>query len=90
MSDIFTTTVAKNAANTAEIRISISSWKGRTLLHVREYVPGAVAGEWWPTSKGVSLALDRIGELLKALHWAEAEALKRGLIDRPRRKAADA
>jgi hypothetical protein len=75
-SDIFTTTICKNAS--AQVRVTISKWSGRFVLHVREYF-AAPGGEWRPTAKGVALSVDKLGELVNAVRMAEAEALKRGL-----------
>jgi hypothetical protein len=49
---------------------------------VREFTPGALAGSWWPSSKGATLDVSKLPELVSALQDAEAEARKRGLIGR--------
>jgi hypothetical protein len=71
-------TIIEKAAN-AQVRVSLSSWRGKTKVHIREYNPGPVAGQWWP-GKGACLDVERLPELVKALQAAELEARRLGLI----------
>ena len=52
-------------------------------IHVREYNPGAIAGQWWP-GKGTCLDVERLPELIAALQKAQAEARERGLLSEGR------
>jgi hypothetical protein len=64
----------------AQVRVTLSEWRGRRKLHVREYHPGAVQGTWWPSKIGVALDIERLPELIQALGAAEAEAVKKGFL----------
>ena len=77
--DIFSITLQKGAR--AQVRVVLSIWRGQTKVHVREYDPGAIAGQWWP-GKGACLDIDKLPELLLALTKAEAEARRLGLLGR--------
>jgi hypothetical protein len=63
-----------------QVRVTLTEWRGRRKLHIREYHPGPVAGTWWPSRQGVALDLQRLPELIQALEAAEAEANKRGFL----------
>jgi hypothetical protein len=78
--------VLEKGAN-VQVRVTLSSWRGTTKVHVREYKPGAVAGQWWP-GKGACLDVDRLPELVAALQAAEVEARRLGLIPDQGRAAA--
>ena len=74
----FSITVTKGVS--AQVRVSIDSWRGRHTVSVREYSPGAVAGSFWPTSKGATLDIGKLPELRAALEAAEVEARARGIL----------
>jgi hypothetical protein len=82
MSDTFTTTIEKSAR--VQVRVTIGLWKGRYRVSIREYTAAPVEGEWWPSARGVSLDLAKIGELVNAIRMAEAETVKRGLLAKER------
>jgi hypothetical protein len=73
-----TIAIVEKGAN-AQVRVTLSKWRGRTKVHVREYNPGAIAGQWWP-GKGACLPVEKLPELVKALQDAEADARHRGLL----------
>jgi hypothetical protein len=70
--------IHKNAST--QIRVVISAWRGQHRLEIREFSPGPVNGTWWPNSKGVTLDIAKLPQLLQGLRKAEAEAVSRGLI----------
>ena len=74
-----TIAIIEKGAST-QVRVVLSIWRGQQRLHIREYTPGAIAGQWWPSSKGASLDVRRLPELLDALHQAEAELVILGLL----------
>jgi hypothetical protein len=49
-----------------EVRVSLSTFKGRTYGDVRLFVPNA-QGEWVPTAKGCTVGVYQIGDLLDAV-----------------------
>lgn len=55
------TVFAKGERN--QIRVYKSDWKGRTLLHIREWYQES--GEWKP-GKGIALRLDQAKAILEA------------------------
>jgi len=61
-----------NAAT--EIRVVAQEYSGRCYLHIRQYFLGD-DNEFRPTQKGVSLSIDKLGEVLDAV---------RGTVPRPR------
>lgn len=62
-----------------QVRVALRAYKGVQLVDVRIYYL-AEGDELRPTSKGVSLKIGKIGELIAGLQAAEAEARRRGLI----------
>jgi hypothetical protein len=66
----------------AQVRVTLSEWRGRRKVHVREYHPGPVAGTWWPSKQGVALDLERLPELVEGLQFAQSEAAARGFEPR--------
>jgi hypothetical protein len=56
------------------IRFSVSTWRGRERLDIREYYQDEASGEWLPTRKGISLPRDFLPELLEGV-----EALRKAL-----------
>jgi hypothetical protein len=70
--------VQKNAST--QVRVVISAWRGEHRIEIREYSPGPVNGTWWPNSKGITLDIEKLPQLLQGLRKAEADAVRRGLI----------
>jgi hypothetical protein len=70
--------IEKNAST--QVRVVISAWRGQHRLEIREFSPGPVNGTWWANSKGVTLDITKLPQLLQGLRKAEAEAVSRGLI----------
>ena len=72
-----------------EIRVSIDQFKGTELLDVRIFANFDDGdGERRPTKKGISVKVERLPELIAALHLAEVEARRRGLISAPHERSA--
>ena len=78
--------IIEKSANT-QVRVTLGQWRGRTKVHLREYHPGAIAGEWWP-GKGACLDIAKLPQLVKALNDAEVEARERGLLVGLRKEVA--
>ena len=62
-----------------EVRVSLSTFKGFDLVDARIWTDDD-DGDRRPTRKGLSLRVERLPELLEALHQAEEEARKAGLL----------
>jgi transcriptional coactivator p15 (PC4) len=63
--------VAKIAKNpTEEVRVSLTSYRGHELVDIRVFFQDD-QGEWRPTKRGVSLAVDSVAELRDAIVKAE-------------------
>jgi hypothetical protein len=77
-SDDFSILIEKSHA--IRVGATLSSWKGRHLVHVREHTPGAIPDSWWPTSKGAALPVEKLDELIAALETIRLEAIERGLL----------
>ena len=73
-------TVPKN--RTEEVRVGLSDFRGRNLVDVRVYAAIGATGRSEPTKKGISVAVERLPELIAALTEAKAEAERRGLLGR--------
>jgi hypothetical protein len=69
--------VAKS--HSAQLRISLTSWRGQHKCEIRECT-ASVPGNYWPTAAGVSLAADKLDELIAALSKARARAVSLGLL----------
>jgi hypothetical protein len=62
----------KNSAE--EVRIKLQDYKGRTFIDLRVWTkPEAEGGEAKPTHKGLTLSVDLLPELRKAIDKALAE-----------------
>ncbi len=57
-----------------EVRIALSSFKGRNLIDVRTYAVWGDDPAPRPTRNGVSLSVDRLPDLIAALQSAAATA----------------
>ena len=77
------TTFRKNS--TEEVRATLSEFKGRQYASVRAYVE-ADSGEWVPTKKGLTLPVDLLPELARAVRLLSEEVVKRGLVEEERFK----
>ena len=65
-----------------EVRVCLDEFSGHQLVDVRVYAdfnagPVETRG---PTKKGVSLAVERLPDLIDGLQAAKAEAIRRGLL----------
>jgi hypothetical protein len=63
-----------------DVRISLSKFNEVDLLNVRTSVEYSEDGERGPSKKGLSVRTAQLPALPKALHKAEQEARRRGLI----------
>ena len=70
-------TIEKSA--TTELRVQIREYRGTTFVDIRTYATSDATGKA-PTHKGVTVPPDKLGELIEALHEAEARAQAAGLI----------
>jgi Transcriptional Coactivator p15 (PC4) len=71
--------------NKGEImRVSVENFKGRLLVHVRNWRHGA-NGELYPTPKGATITIDKLPRLLRALRSVRAHAREIGLLAPPSR-----
>jgi hypothetical protein len=69
--------VRKSAS--AEIRVSLKSWRGSNAVEIRE-ATAAIPGIFFPTPNGVTFDVERLPELITALQAAESEARVRGVL----------
>jgi hypothetical protein len=69
-----------------QVRVTLAQWKGKTKVHVREYTPGPLPDQWWP-SKGTCVDVERLPELVEAIQKALAEARRMGLLRDEERSA---
>jgi hypothetical protein len=75
-------------SHSTRVSATLSSWKGRHLVHVREHTPGALPDSWWPTSKGAALPVEKLPELIAALETVRLEAIARGVLKQEEVQAA--
>jgi hypothetical protein len=59
--------------------VGLSSWRGKNNIELRECT-ASVPGNYWPTSSGISLSIDKLDELIAALSKAKARAVSLGLL----------
>jgi transcriptional coactivator p15 (PC4) len=79
--------IAKNSRET--VRIALDQYHGADLVDIRVTVElNAETKVPIPTKKGISLRIEQLPELIAALQAAEAEARKRGLLEKTKRRAA--
>ena len=64
-----------------EVRVRLSRFKGRDLVDVRIYAEPDDSDERRPTKRGIALRVERLPELLEALHQAERAARAEGLLE---------
>jgi hypothetical protein len=72
--------ISKNAREV--LFLSLSEFKGRRLIDIRVHVPGEKEGEWVPTRKGVSLAVNLYPAFKQGLAQLEQALVRQGLLDR--------
>ncbi|KAH7026170.1 transcriptional Coactivator p15-domain-containing protein [Microdochium trichocladiopsis] len=72
----------------ANRRIGISNFKGKTLINIREYYTDA-SGDLKPGKKGISLSLEQYASLVKAIPSLNAELIEQG-HEMPEAEAASA
>jgi hypothetical protein len=70
----------KDRRRTESVHVTVSEYQGRALISVRIYATGT-DGIDRPTPKGVSMAVDKLPQLARALAKAEARARALGLLD---------
>lgn len=61
-----------------EIRVDLDKYMNRDLVSARVWAP--VGPDARPTTKGLSLAVEKLPELIRALQAAEVEARQLGLL----------
>jgi hypothetical protein len=72
----------KNRRRNESVHVTLSEYEGRAIISVRVYSTGA-DGIDRPSPKGISMAVDKLPTLARALAKAEAKARELGLIDGP-------
>ena len=73
--------LSKNSRET--VRIALDEYRGVNLVDIRIMViANDPSGAEVPTKKGISLRVEQLPHLLAALHAAEAEVRRSGLISR--------
>ena len=70
----------KNRRRSESVHVTLSEYEGRNLINVRVYATGT-DGIDRPTTKGVSMGIDKLPALAKALATAEAKARELRLIE---------
>jgi hypothetical protein len=75
--DITIAALRKNARE--DLRVQLHKFNGKNLISARVWTEKD-DGTQVPTRKGVTLRLELLPDLLKALHAAEREAVKAGLL----------
>ena len=78
MADDFTVVVPKNTRE--ELHVSLTTFSGYNLINLRVFFQ-AGDGSMRPGKAGLSMRIDRLGELIEALKKAEVEARRLGQID---------
>lgn len=71
-------TLPKNAREA--LAIELSEWKTYKLLQLRIVLPGDGDGAERPTAKAFGLKIEMIGDVIKALESARAEAVRIGWL----------
>jgi hypothetical protein len=73
-------TVARIRKGEAELRITLDHIRGRFVVDVREWAAFTPARVFMATRRGVTLSVERLPELARALAETEAKARSLGLI----------
>ena len=71
--------ITKNAREV--VFLSLSEFKGHSLIDIRVHVPGDEEGDWVPTRKGVSLSVSLYPAFKQGLVQLEQALIKQGLLD---------
>jgi hypothetical protein len=69
----------KNRQRQDAIVVSLSAFQGHTVVGVRQFYTNG-QGQMRPTAKGVTMSINRLPELAKAIEAALKEALSLGLL----------
>jgi hypothetical protein len=72
--------IEKNKSAKECVRVSLTEWDTRTLIHIRVYVTGP-DGKEHSTQKGIAMAVRKLPELAAAINDALAHARELGLLD---------
>lgn len=75
-------TVAIIEKGNDQVRITLDRYMDAPTIDVRIFSPFTMAQVPMPTKRGVTLAIGRLPELVRALQGAEARAMELGLIGR--------
>ena len=70
---------AIDKSHSCQLRVSISTWRGQTKVELADFT-AVVSGIYFQAGAGVSLDIEKLPELLKAIATAEREAIARGLL----------
>lgn len=72
--------IAKNSRE--EVRVCLDEFAGHQLVDIRTYADysAGVVEMRGPTKKGVSLAVEKLPDLIAAFEAARTEAIRRGLL----------
>ncbi len=70
--------IPKNRRET--LQVDLTEYKGHNLLALRVWVPSSDGEGMKPTTKGVTLSVTLLPVILDALHKAQAEARRLGLL----------
>ena len=90
MADELDHTVATlKRSDTKSIRLALRTYKGHAFIDIREMFPKEDdPSTLLPSKKGCTIPANRILWLIAALKDAQAEAIRRRLVDDPNRRAA--
>jgi len=58
-------------SNGAQIRVTLSEFKDKHYIHVREYQMDGDTGNWYPTKQGYAFIADNVSDLINLLQLAE-------------------
>jgi len=72
-------TLPKNSHE--DLVVALDEFRGNRLLDLRLFAQMDGADEKAPTKRGISINIRKLPALIEALHDAEAEAKRRGLLD---------
>jgi hypothetical protein len=70
--------VAKGAAS--DVRVRLEAKHGARVVDLRAFTETGVAKIAMPTARGLSLSVDEIGDLIRALEAARAQAVALGWL----------
>lgn len=67
-----------------QLRVSLSTWRGQTKIEIADFT-SVIPGTYFQSGAGVTLDIEKLPHLLKAIVAAERTALERGLLGRGNR-----